>query len=100
MRLLRKIVAIIKRIINRLLGLIELTLFLRLLLKFLNANPKAIVVGLIYKYTNILVEPFEFIFENIYWQDKIVETATISAMLGYAILVFAFLKILHLFTRD
>ena len=100
MRFLRKIVAIIKRIINRLLGLVELTLFLRLLLKFLNANPRAIVVGLIYKYTNMLVAPFEFIFENIYWQDRMIETATISAMLGYAILVFAFLKILHLFTRD
>ncbi len=100
MRLIKKIYSIIKRAIKKLLILTELFLFIRLALKFLNANPKALVVNLVYKYSDVLISPFNFIFPNIYYNNKVIETATISAMIGYGILVFVFFKLLYLFSRD
>lgn len=88
-------------IVKRLLALTEVFLFLRLLLKFLGASPKALVVDLIYEYSDILVTPFNFIFPNIYWpQGYFIETATISAMIGYAIAVFILFRLLRLFSSD
>ena len=88
-------------VIKRLLFLLELFLFLRFTLKFLNANPEAFVVGLIYKYTDIFISPFEFIFLNIYWpKGYLIETATILAMIGYAIAVFIIFQLLRLFSTD
>ncbi|MFQ5721639.1 MAG: hypothetical protein ACE5GI_04035 [Candidatus Aminicenantales bacterium] len=93
--------SIISEVVSRLLGLVELLLFLRLTLKFFNASPRAFIVNLIYKYTGILVSPFEFIFPDIYWpKGYLIETATISAMLGYWILVLIFFQLLRLFSRD
>ena len=100
MRLLRKIRIIVERAVKNLLGLASLILLVRLVLKFLGASPKAFVVDLIYKYTDILLAPFEFIFQDIYFQNRIIETAVISAMIGYSILVFVVFKLLHLFSRD
>ncbi|XOB40532.1 MAG: hypothetical protein ACKKMR_00780 [Candidatus Nealsonbacteria bacterium] len=99
-RLIKKTFKLFKKVVKRLFGLVELFLFLRLLLKFLNANPKAIVISFIYKYSDVLISPFNFIFPNIYYNNKVIETATISAMIGYAILVFVFFKLLYLFSRD
>ncbi|UZE93104.1 MAG: hypothetical protein ACKKMV_02545 [Candidatus Nealsonbacteria bacterium] len=99
-RLIKKTFKLFKKVVKRLFGLVELFLFLRLLLKFLNANPKTIVISFIYKYSDVLISPFNFIFSDIYWNGKLIETATISAMIGYAIFVFVFLRLLHLFSRD
>jgi membrane-associated phospholipid phosphatase len=88
-------------LIKRLLALLEFFLFLRLILKFLSANPQALIVNLLYKSSDIFVSPFEFIFPNIYWpKDYLIETATISAMVGYALLVLIFFQILRLFSKD
>lgn len=84
----------------RLLFLLEIFLFLRFFLKLLDANPKAIVVGLIYKTSNIIVLPFKFIFDNIYWKGYFIETSALSAMAGYAIAVFIIFKLLKLFSKD
>lgn len=86
-------------IIKRLLSLFEIFLFLRLSLKFLDANPQALVVNLIYRYSNILVSPFNFIFPNFYWRGYFIETATISAMIGYALVVFIIFRLLRLFSN-
>lgn len=86
--------------VKKVLYLLEVFLFLRILLKFLEANPKALVVGLIYKYTDILIYPFEFIFPDIYWRFYLIEIATISAMLGYWLAVYIIFKLLRLFSRD
>jgi hypothetical protein len=100
MRIIKRTYLIIKRIIKRILALAELFLFLRLLLKFLNANPVAPVVNFFYKYSEILIRPFKYIFTDAYWNGKLVETATLSAMIGYIILVFVLLRILNLFSSD
>jgi len=91
----------IERIATRLLGLVELFLFLRLLLKFLNASPKALAVDFIYGYTDILILPFKFILPDIYWpKGCLIETATISAMIGYVIAVYIIFQLLKLFSEE
>ena len=100
MWILTKMCSLISHIVKKACSLVEFFLFLRLALKFLNANPKTLVVSLIYKYSDILVSPFESIFPNIYWpKGHLIEIATISAMIGYAIVVFIFFQVLKLFFR-
>ncbi len=100
MKILSEIYSTILSLISKLFWLLELFLFLRLLLKFLNANPNALVVNLIYKYSDILVTPFKFIFSNFYWRGYFIEISTISAMIGCGLAAFVVFKILHLFSRD
>ena len=99
-RFIKRIFDLFERVIKRIVGVIELFLFLRLLLKFLNASSRALVVNLIYKYSDILVSPFNFIFQDIYWNGRVIETVTISAMIGYGILVFVLFRFFRLFSRD
>lgn len=88
-------------VVKRLLALTEIFLFLRLILKFLGANPQTLVVNLIYEGSDVLVSPFNFIFPNIYWPaGYLIEIATISAMIGYALSVFIIFQILRLFSKE
>lgn len=101
MKILTKTYSLIFYVIKRLLSLVEIFLILRLLLKFLGASSEALVANLIYKGSDILISPFESLFPNIYWPEGyLIETATISAMIGYAILVFIIFKILRLFSEE
>lgn len=100
MRILFRVYQKIFSITTRILFLLEIFLFLRLLLKFLGANPKALIVNLIYKGTEIIIFPFKFIFSNIYWKSYFIETAALSAMLGYALAVFIIFKLLRIFSED
>lgn len=86
--------------VKRALFLLEIFLFLRLMLKFFDADPKALVVNLIYKGSDILIWPFKFIFPNIYWNERLIETSTISAMVGYALVVYIFFQLLKLFSKN
>ncbi|MBD3207855.1 MAG: hypothetical protein GF370_00145 [Candidatus Nealsonbacteria bacterium] len=97
MRILEQAYYFIKKVIFRIWALVEGALFLRLVLRFLNANPLTPVVHFIYKYTAFLVVPFENIFPNKMWLGRIVETSTLSAMLGYALLMYIFSRVLSLF---
>ncbi len=88
-------------IIKKLLLLTEFFLFLRLILKFLDANPKTFVVSLIYQYSDIFLSPFQSIFPDIYWpRGYSIEVTTIAAMIGYALVVFVIVQILRFFYRD
>lgn len=101
MRIFSTIHSMIFYAIKRVFFLLEIFLFIRLLLKFLGANSKALTVEFIYQYTDILVSPFNFIFPNIYLpKGYLIETATISAMIGYAILLFIIFQVLRLFSID
>ncbi len=87
-------------LVKRLFYLTEIFLFLRLILKFLGANPQTLVVDLIYKGSDVLVSPFNFIFPNINWPEGyLIETATISAMIGYALAFFVLLRLLQFFSE-
>jgi len=101
MVILTKIYDTVETIVIRLLGLLELFLFLRFILKFFNASSKALVVDFIYKWSSILVSPFDFIFPDIHLpKGYFIETSTLSAMVGYAILVYVIFRLLRLFSRD
>lgn len=89
------------RLIIKLFFLLEFFLFLRLILKFLGANQRAFVVKQIYEWSNFFITPFEPIFANIYWpKGYFIETATLAAMTGYALLVYVILKLLHPLSKD
>ena len=99
MYIIKKIYLRFFQAIKRILFILQLSLVLRLLLKFLDANASAPVVGFIYRYTDFLIKPFESIFTDIPWQGKLIETSTISAIFGYWILVFVFFRLINLFAR-
>ena len=96
---MNKITSFISRVINRLFVLLELSLIIRLVLKFLGASKSALVVNFIYKYTDFLIKPFEGIFSNFYFQGKPVEASTLSAIVGYLIILFVISRIINLFGR-
>jgi len=75
-------------------------LFLRLLLKFLGANPQTLIVNLVYKHSDVVISPFSFIFPNIYWRGHLIEMSGVCAIVGYAIAAFIVFKILRIFARD
>ncbi len=83
-------------ILEYILGLTQIVLGLRFVLKFLNAQETAFVVEAIYSFTDILTSPFDGIFKNISLQyGGVFDVVTLSAMIGYAIGVFVVLKILQ-----
>lgn len=79
---------------------LQFFLFLRLFLKFFGANPETPVVSFIYKYSDILISPFRFIFNDIYFWNRLLEMSTVSAMAGYAVVMFIAPKILRLFQKE
>ena len=87
--------------IIKILLLAEIFLFLRLVLRYLGADPKAPIIGTFYEYTSVITFPFENIFPDVYWPEgMLIETATISAMVGYIIIVALLFQFFKLFTRD
>ncbi len=100
MKIIKRIYLAIKRTTKKLLVLLELFLSLRLILKFLNANSVSPIVNFIYKYSNNLIKPFSLIFSDAYWKDYVIETTTISAMVGYTVLVFVFFYLLDIFLKS
>lgn len=101
MKILTKIYSIIISIIKKLLGLLEIFLFLRLLLKFLGANDDTLIVSKIYQYSNFFVSPFDYIFHDIYWpQGHIIEISSVAAMIGYALVAFILFQLLQTFSED
>jgi hypothetical protein len=99
MRILSSIYSLFLSALSKLFFLFQLFLFLRLLLKFLGANPQTLAVDIIYKNSDILVSPFNFIFRDFSWQGRPIEMSVISAMAGYAIAFFVLIRILRLFQR-
>ncbi|MFH1671743.1 MAG: hypothetical protein ABH889_03175 [Candidatus Portnoybacteria bacterium] len=99
-RFFNRIFSTVFYIIKRLLGLVEVLLLLRFILKFFAANPNTLIVDLIYKYSSYLVSPFDFIFNNIYFQGYLIEMDTISAMVGYGIVIIILFWVLKLLLRE
>lgn len=73
-------------------SLIEVLLGARLVLRFLGASERAIVVDWLYQTTDTIILPFRFIFPNVYSKWGIFDIVVVSAMLGYFILALVILK--------
>lgn len=100
MKILSTIYSAVISIISKLFFLLELFLFLRLLLKFLNASSQAFVANFIYKYSDIIIAPFASIFPDIYWGNHAIDAVAITTMAGYAIIVFIIFQLLRVFSKD
>ncbi|MCL5004593.1 MAG: YggT family protein [Patescibacteria group bacterium] len=86
----------ISSIIKYLTGLLEIVLGARVVLKFLGASSKAVIVDLLYEITDFIIAPFKFIFPNVVLSKGVVDFTALSAMLGYLILILVMLKFLRL----
>ncbi len=87
-------------LIKYIVGVLELLLALRIILKFLGANANALAVRLLYEVTDLLVTPFKGIFMNVYQPAGIIDMSAVSAMIGYGIASFLLLKLLRLLAND
>lgn len=77
--------------------LAELSLILRIVLKFLAASSEALIVNLLYKVTDFIIIPFDFIFPNIFLDaDKIIDIVAITSAIGYLLLVAIIVKFINL----
>lgn len=84
-----------------LLGFAEILLGIRVALRFLLANPYAIIVELLYRLTDIVMTPFRNIFSDLVLSNgSVVDLAALSAMVGYPIAVYLFIVFLELIVRE
>jgi len=98
--ILSKIYSVFLSLLSKFFIFVQFFLFLRLLLKFLGANPETLVVSLLYKYSDVLISPFNSIFNDVSVWGLLVEMSTLSAMAGYAIVMLIILKTLHLIRKE
>ena len=82
------------QIVWYLLGLIEIILLFRFVLKFLGANPEAGFSNLIYGASYIFSVPFLTVFRITYIEGSVFEWATLLAMLVYWIIAWGIVKLL------
>jgi hypothetical protein len=82
------------QIVWYILGLLEVLLLFRFILKMLGANPEAGFSSLIYAVTQVFVAPFISVFKITYAQGSIVEWTTLLAMLVYWIIAAGIVRLL------
>jgi len=82
------------QIVWYILGVIEILLVFRFVLKLLGTNPTAGFSSFVYSVTHILAAPFLTVFRITYIEGSIFEWTTLLAMFVYWILAFGLLKIL------
>lgn len=86
------------------LGVIEVFLLFRLLLKLLGANPASGFVNFVYDISGIFVAPFNAIFSSTTTEGDVTtgvfEPATLVAAIVYAVLAWGIVKLVHLNSRD
>ena len=98
--ILSKVYSVFLSLLSKFFIFLQFFLFLRLLLKFLGANPETLVVSILYEYSDALISPFNLIFDDVYVWGLLVEMSTLSAMAGYAIAMLIIIKIFHLFRKE
>lgn len=76
------------------LGIIEVLLLFRFLLKMMAANPNAGFSQFIYGVTYVLAQPFLAVFSKTYVAGSVFEWTTLLAMLVYWLIAFGIIKLL------
>lgn len=82
------------RILYTLLGILEILLGLRFVLKFIGANPDAAFSAFIYGITNIFVAPFNALLGTPKVGGSIIEVNTLIAMAVYALIVWIIARLM------
>lgn len=89
------------KFIKYILGFFELLLGLRLVLRLLGANPLTPIVDFLYAVTNTIIVPFRGIFSNVELRGGgIFDIVTITAMIGYPIIVYLLIELIHAIAKD
>src|SRR3989338_1911718 len=89
------------RYVNYFLGAFEALLAARLVLRLLGASPQAAIVNGIYRLTDIIIGPFAGIFSNVnFGNGSIFDVVAVSAMIGYPILVYLIMELIHLIAKE
>lgn len=87
-----------RRLIYYVLGLLEILLAFRLILKLLGANPGSGFVAFIYSITHIFLTPFTAIFRSAVTDGiettAVFEPSTMIAMVVYALIAWGIVKLL------
>lgn len=86
------------------LGVLEILLAFRLVLKLAGASVASSFVGLIYGLTGVFILPFEGIFRRGYTQGieetSILEPSTLVALIVYAVLAWGIVKLIQIFSGE
>jgi len=89
-----------KRIVYYVLGVLEVLLAFRFILRLLGANPASGFVFFIYSITQVFLAPFYGIFRSFITQGietrSVFEPATLIAMLVYAIIAYGIARLIEL----
>jgi hypothetical protein len=86
-------------IVYLILGVVEVLLVIRFILKLLAANPSAGFSSFIYNITAPLVAPFEGVFPSPTRNSSVVELASLLAMIVYALLAWGIVRLIDLARR-
>ena len=94
----------VEYLIYFLIGLLEILLAFRLVLKLLGANAGSAFVGLIYGLTGVFILPFEGIFRKGITQGietvSVLEPSTLVALLVYAVIGWGIVKLIRILSGE
>ncbi len=89
-----------RKLIYYILGVLEVLLAFRLVLKILGSNPENMFVNAIYTSSNIFLTPFSGIFSSVATEgietNAVLEPAVIIAMIVYALIVYGIVKLIEI----
>jgi YGGT family len=88
-----------RQVVYLILGIVEILLAIRFVLKLLAANPDAAFTSLMYSITGPLVAPFQGVFPNAASSGSVLELATLLAMAIYALLAWAIVQVIYISRR-
>lgn len=92
-----------RRLMYYILGVLEVLLAFRLVLKILGSNPESTFVSAIYALSGIFVAPFTGIFGEVATEGlettAVLEPALIVAMVVYALVVYGIVKLFEIMTN-
>lgn len=87
-----------RRVVYYILGILEVLLAFRLILKLLGANPNSLFVSFIYSISKVFLVPFNAIFRSAAAQGietkAVLEPGTIIAMIVYALIAWGIVKLI------
>lgn len=88
------------RLVDYVLGVVEVALGLRFLLKLFGANPNSGFASFVYDLTRPLVAPFHAVFGSTVEQSAVFEWSTLLAMVVYALLALAIVRLIEIATTS
>jgi len=86
--------------LSNIVGLLELLLLIRIILRSLSANPGVFIVRWIYTVTDILLVPMQGIFANAVFRFGVVDVVAITGMILYLIAFAIIYKVIVLIFGD